>query len=272
MTRPEGTEWLDTAIAAARAGGEVLRAHHGRLRPGSVTAKGLHDYVTDVDRRSQEKILALLEERFPGVPVLAEEAPGTDRPAGEAGPRWVVDPLDGTTNFIHGFPCFAVSVALEMDGRPAAGAVLDPLRDELYDGALGLGARLRGERLSVSTTSDLDAALVATGFPFRRPERLSAYLPCLGEVLRRTSGVRRAGSAALDLCAVAAGRVDAFWEEGLSRWDVSAGTVIVEEAGGRVTGFTGEAGEHLATGEVVASNGPLHAPLLEIVRRHLVRG
>jgi myo-inositol-1(or 4)-monophosphatase len=263
-------ELLDGAVAAARAGGGVLRARYGSLRPGEVDEKGTNDFVTAVDRESEEAVLAVLRDRFPGTAILAEESSGEEgggTATGE-GLRWVVDPLDGTTNYIHGYPCFAVSVSCERDGRPAAGAVLDPHRDALYTAARGAGAWRDGEPIEVAPGRLLHGSLLVTGFPFRALDRLPEYLPCFEELLRSVSGMRRDGSAALDMCYVACGWYDGFWEMGLSRWDLSAGSLIVEEAGGIASGFCGKSGEHLATGDVVAANAHLHPRILEVVQRH----
>jgi myo-inositol-1(or 4)-monophosphatase len=265
VTEAELRDLLRGAEAAARAGGEVLRRRYGTLRPGEVDEKGRSDFVTAVDRESEEAVLRVLRERFPGTAVLAEESGG----AGEGpGLRWVVDPLDGTTNYIHGYPCFAVSVGCEADGAPAAGVVWDPHAGALFAAARGLGARRNGEPVRASRCEGLRESLLVTGFPFRSLDRMDRYLPCFEELMRSTSGIRRDGSAALDMCYVACGWYDGFWEMGLSRWDLCAGTVIVEEAGGIVTDFAGAPAGHLLTGDVVAAGPALHARLLEVVRKH----
>lgn len=252
------------AAVAARAGGEVLLRRYGTLTSRAIDTKGRNDFVTEADREAEAAILEAIEDRFPGAAVLAEESGGAQR---KEGLRWVVDPLDGTTNFIHGYPLFGVSVGCERDGVPVAGAVLDPLHDEMFHASLGSGAARNGEPVHVTGCADLADALLVTGFPFKAQDRMRPYLASFEDFLRRVSGVRRDGSAALNLCYVACGRFDAFWELGLSRWDLSAGTIILREAGGRITGFAGEEEDHLGTGDVVASNARLHEAMLEIVGR-----
>jgi len=251
-------------VAAARAGGEVLMRRFGTLTSEAIDLKGRNDFVTEADREAEAAVLAVIEERFPGAAVLAEESGGAQ---GSEGLRWVVDPLDGTTNYIHGYPMFGVSVGCEEDGVPVAGAVLDPLHEELFQAARGLGATLGGEAVHVSACADLGASLLVTGFPFKAHGRMGPYLGSFEDFLRRVAGIRRDGSAALNLCYVACGRYDGFWELGLSRWDLSAGTIVLQEAGGKLTGFGGEAEDHLETGDVVASNTLLHEAMQEIVSR-----
>lgn len=258
-------ELLEGAVAAARAGGEALMRHFGRLEEGQIDEKGRNDFVTRADRAAEEAVLQAIEERFPGAAVLAEESGGA---AGSEGLRWVVDPLDGTTNYIHGYPLFGVSVACEEDGTPVAGAVLDPLHDELFQARRGGGARLNDQAIGVSGRRDLSDALIVTGFPFRSQDRLREYLGSFETFLRSVAGVRRDGSAALNLCYVACGRYDGFWELGLSRWDLSAGTVILREAGGEITGFAGAGEDHLESGDVVVGNAGLHEAMLAVVARH----
>lgn len=252
------------AVAACRAAGEVLLRRFGSIPPAAVQEKGRHDYVTQADREAEEAALAVLEERFPGAAVLAEESGGPQR---REGLRWVVDPLDGTTNYVHGYPLFAVSVSCEMDGTPAVGAVLDPLRGELFQAMRGAGATLGDERISVSERRVLGRALLVSGHPFREQDRMDSYVAGFADFLRRASAVRRDGSASLDLCYVACGRYDGFWEMGLGRWDLSAGAIIVREAGGVVTGF-GAGEDPLETGNVVASNSRIHEAMLEVLRAH----
>jgi myo-inositol-1(or 4)-monophosphatase len=250
------------ACEAARAGGRILRERFRAERPLRVELKGHHDFVTEVDREAEAAVVGCLLGHFPDHEVMAEE--GTPRAERRAF-RWVVDPLDGTTNFIHGVPVFAVSVAVEDDRGLAAGAILDPLRDEMFHARRGGGAFLNGEPTRCSTIPDLHAGLVATGFPFRELSRLGAYLRSFEAFARSTAGIRRAGSACLDLAYTACGRYDGFWEVGLSRWDIAAGALIVREAGGTVTDVLG--GDHfLESGDVVAAGARLHPCLLEITR------
>lgn len=263
-------ELLDVARAAARAGGEVIAAaRERRVGAGpaglSVRVKKASDFVTEVDVAAEKAVVETLARLRPDDGLLAEE--GSERPSA-SGLRWVVDPLDGTTNFIHDLPAVCVSIACERivaDGEApqiVAGAVLDVVHDALYDACLGGGARCNGHAIGVSREEDFAHALVGTGIPFRNLEVLPSFLPELGRVTSRTAGIRRFGSAALDLCLVASGRLEAFWEHGLARWDVAAGTLVVTEAGGRVTDLSGGS-SHLDTGDILATNGRFHAPMLE---------
>lgn len=249
--------------AAALAGAAVVReAHAGRGSIDfSIRYKGPVDLVTEVDRKAEEAIIARLRRDCPEVPILAEErgtvaGARTDR-------RFLVDPLDGTTNFAHGFPVFAVSVAYEERGTVLAGAVVDPVREEVFAAERGAGARRNDSPIAVSSATDLERALLATGFPYSR-EALERALVRFSAMMRRARAVRRAGSAALDLCWLAAGRLDGFWEEGLRVWDTAAGELIVREAGGRVTDF---AGNPFANGgpNLTASNGGIHEELLRLL-------
>ena len=257
-----GPQFEVAAREAALEGGRVLRemfAERTRLR---VDTKGLHDYVTDADRAAEAAVLDLLQRRFPDHAFLSEErAPRS----GSAAYRWVVDPLDGTTNFVHGLRSFAVSVAVEDDVGPLAGAIHDPLHDETFHAHRGGGARLNDAPIHCSRPAGLHAALLATGFPFRDLSRLDAYLRAFERFSRGAAALRRAGSAALDLAYVACGRHDGFWELGLSRWDLAAGVLLVAEAGGRVSDLVGGPG-YLESGDVVASSPELHESMLAITR------
>ena len=250
-------------VEAAEAGAAVVRrAHRARGERGfGIDLKGPIDLVTAVDHAAETAIVECLRRLQPAVPILAEErgVVGGSR----AGCRFIVDPLDGTTNFAHGFPVFAVSIAYEEGGEVLAGAVLDPVREELFTAEAGCGAHLNGVPIRVSPTADMRHALLATGFPYSS-EAMDRALDLFVRVMRRVRAVRRAGSAALDLCCVAAGRLDAFWEETLRAWDTAAGEVIVREAGGIVSDFDG--GPFTNGGPNIAvSNGPLHPALLEIL-------
>lgn len=247
------------ACDAARAGGAVLRARF-RDRSIQVERKGLHDFVTAVDREAESAVLEILRARCPGHAVMAEESAPE---AAAAAYRWVVDPLDGTTNFIHGVPVFGVSVALEDDRGPLAAAIFDPIHDELFHAHRDGGARLNGEPIRCSPTTDPHQMLVATGFPFRELSRLEGYLRVFESVLRSTSGLRRAGAACIDLAYTACGRYDGFFEIGLSRWDISAGALLVLEAGGGVSDVLGAEG-YLESGDIVAASGASHPLLLAL--------
>ncbi len=250
-------------VGAAEAGAEVVReAHTARQsRTFAVDLKGPIDLVTEVDRAAEDAVVEQLRKFFPEVPILAEERGLLGGSRTDC--RFLVDPLDGTTNFAHGFPVFAVSVAYEEEGEVIAGAVLDPVRNELFAAERGEGAMLDGAPIRVSPTADFQSALLATGFPYSR-EAMDRALALFCRIMRNARSVRRAGSAALDLCAVAAGRLDGFWEETLRAWDTAAGELIVREAGGRVTDFVGDpfvnGGPNIAV-----SNGRLHSALLDML-------
>lgn len=250
------------ACEAALHGGEVLRSRFREGRSLHVEQKGLHDFVTEVDREAERAVVEWIRERFPDHGVLAEE--GSAGPSG-SGYRWVIDPLDGTTNFIHGVGTFSVSVALEGPGGLLAGAIHDPVHAETFHARRGGGAKLDGRAIRCTQVEQLDDALLATGFPFRELARLDRYVRSFTAFARSTAGLRRAGSAALDLAHVACGRYDGFWEIGLSRWDIAAGCLIVAEAGGIVTDVTGGSG-YLTSGDLVAAGPAVHAAMLPVTR------
>jgi myo-inositol-1(or 4)-monophosphatase len=245
---------LDVALAAARIGGAIIsEAFGGRY---DAEYKGRHDPVTKVDHASEEAIIELIRTERPDDAIVAEESGGLETP----GRHWIIDPLDGTVNFIHGIPQIAVSVGLWEGTTPLSGVVLDPLRDETFTAEAGQGARLNGADIHVSPTDDLDRAVVATGFPYDHADHAPEYAAALGAVLESVNGIRRFGSATLDLAWVAAGRFDAFWELGIAPWDQAAGILLVREAGGRVTDPFGN--DSLpGTRLVMATNGTLHDAL-----------
>jgi myo-inositol-1(or 4)-monophosphatase len=261
------TELLDTAVRAARAGATALAPFLAGSAPIDVSEKSRHDFVTAADIAVERAVAAEILRSHPGHRILGEEEAHADLSL--PGPVWIVDPLDGTTNFIHGYPVFAVSVGCAESGRVLAGAVFDPSRNELFVGARGHGAEVNGRRLCVSARRTIHDALIGTGFPFRQLERVDAYLATLRDVIEVTAGVRRPGSASLDLCAVAAGRYDGFWEQGLKPWDMAAASVMIEEAGGTVTDFHGDGAGWLEGGDVVTGAPGVHEELLAIVARHL---
>jgi myo-inositol-1(or 4)-monophosphatase len=256
MTRDPGA-LRDAAARFARASGAVLRDGWGRTHHPEL--KRRVDLVTDYDRRSEALLLEAIAREFPGDAVLAEES-GVRAVAG-ARVRWIVDPLDGTTNFAHNYPFFCVSVGVEVDGTLAAGAVYDPVRDELFAAAAGAGATLNGAPIHVSSIAHVQEALLITGFPYEHPE---LSLPLFGAFLVRAQGVRRDGSAALNLCYLACGRFDGFWEDDLSPWDMAAGTLIAREAGGVVTAYDGGPFE-LDGRQILGSNGHIHEEMREIL-------
>ena len=241
--------------------GDVIRDHIGNISYSRILSKGPADYVTEIDRKSEDLITELIRRRFPDHHIMAEES-ATSGLGEEV--TWIIDPLDGTTNFIHGFPFVAVSIAASVKKEVVLGFVLDPIREELFTASRGQGAFLNGARMNVRNTFGLDEALVATGFPFRAKHLLEPYLNTFKSVFKKVSGIRRTGSAALDLAYVAAGRVDGFWEAGLKPWDIAAGSLLILEAGGCVDDFWGER-NYLQTGHIVAGTPPVHSFLLEKV-------
>ena len=258
----ELNDLVDVAERAAERAANYVRA----ARPpeaASWTEKSRHDFVTEVDREAEELIAETLTGLVPGSAVVGEEL----SPAAEYTERvvWLVDPLDGTTNYLHGYPQYAVSIGARVDGVLSVGVVHDVARDVAYRGALGHGAWSGGKRLAVSGLTDPTRSLVGTGFPFKRLDLLERYLGQFAAVMRGASGIRRAGAAALDLADVAAGRFDAFWELMLAPWDVAAGVVLVREAGGLVTTLDGSA-DVLGHGSIVAGNPTLHGWLMDLLR------
>ncbi len=265
------SQLLETARASAAAGAQVLRGRWGsRL---AVENKDRFDFVTDADRQAEAAVLEVIGQRHPDHALLAEESSsGRWRDLCCApGVTWVVDPLDGTTNFIHGFPHVAVSVAAVSRGRPLAGVVADVTKGEEFWAVRGEGAFLGGQRLRTSAQTDPERALLCTGFPFRDRARLAPYLELFQELFLQVSDVRRAGAAALDLAYVAAGRAEGFWEMGLKPWDLAAGMLLVEEAGGVVSDFAG-GGETLWRGDVVAACPGLHGLMRAACARRFPRG
>ena len=252
-------EFQRVALAAARSAGALIRDRFGGTQ--DVSFKGEVDLVTAVDRAAESLIVEAIRAEFPDHGIVAEES-GARNERGRY--RWYVDPLDGTTNFAHGYPHVAVSIALALDDVLQVGVVHDPLRGETFAAARGDGARLDDAPIRVSPTTDLGRALLATGFPYDRRRRAGFYLAFVEAALTRAQCVRRGGSAALDLCYVAAGRLDGFWEWKLQPWDTAAGRLIVEEAGGRVSDFAG-APHDLAGTETAGSNGALHEALLAML-------
>jgi myo-inositol-1(or 4)-monophosphatase len=243
---------LETAVAAARAGGETLLARWRALPQDAVSEKRQNDFVTLADRESEQRIIATLRDAFPADGFLAEEGGGVGLGTRD-GRVWIIDPLDGTSNFIAGFPFWCVSIAASERGELVAGVVWDPLRGELYAAERGAGAFRDGKRLEVVRRGDVDGAFLATGFPFRSRDQIDVYLALFRALFLRARAIRRAGSAALDLANVAAGVFDGFFEFRLSAWDIAAGAVLIEEAGGELTDFAGGRG-YLAHGNVVAGS------------------
>jgi myo-inositol-1(or 4)-monophosphatase len=253
----------EVALRAAKEAGAILR--EGMEQARIIEYKGVKNIVTDMDRRSEEVIATLVQRELPGHSLVSEE--GT-RLQGDSGYRWFVDPLDGTTNYAHGYPCFSVSIGVERDGEVIYGVVYDPTLEELFTAERNAGAFLNGKRLRVSAISRLSDALLATGFPPDVATAEENNLDHFATFMKRAQAVRRPGSAALDLCYVAAGRFDGFWELRLSPWDVAAGSLMVMEAGGRVTDLRGQP-LRLSKPQVVASNGLLHDEMLRILAKEI---
>lgn len=260
---PEKDEFLKIAIEAARCGGRVVLSSLGSISEEDISLKHASDFVTRVDRESEQGIIGTIRRHFPNHSFLAEES---ERDLETDEYRWIIDPLDGTTNYIHGYPVFSLSIALEYNREIRLGVILDPLRNELFSAVKGRGAFLNGERVWVSRLDNPSNALIATGFPFRRKEMADRYLDLFRNIFQRVSDLRRAGSAALDLAYLSCGRCDGFFEIGLGPWDVAAGSILVQEAGGIVTDFGGGP-KFLSTGNIVAGNHALHGVLLNEVRK-----
>jgi myo-inositol-1(or 4)-monophosphatase len=254
--------FLETAVFAARSAGQIILDNLGRLSKDDVSLKQVSDFVTRVDKESEACIIRIIRERYPAHHVLAEESV---KETGREGYRWIIDPLDGTTNFIHRYPVFCVSIALEYKSKIVAGVIFDPLRKDLFFAEKGKGAFLNEQPITVSTITTCPNSLITTGFPFRMKEFIDPYLKLFKNVLFKVSDLRRAGSAALDLAYLAAGRCEGFFEIGLSPWDIAAGSLIIEEAGGVITDF-GRGNEYLSTGNIVAGNRAIHAELMKEVQ------
>jgi myo-inositol-1(or 4)-monophosphatase len=255
---------LNIAVRAARRAGEVIVRSLVRLESLEVTSKGRHDYVSEIDRSAEREIIDIIHKHYPQHAILAEESGSS----GEGDTVWIIDPLDGTTNFLHGFPVFAVSIAVQQRGRLEIGVIYDPMRQEVFTAARGEGAHLENRRIRVSKQRGLEDALLATGFPYREDQPYADnYFAMLRMLTSMTAGVRRPGSAALDLAYVACGRVDGFWEMGLKAWDTAAGTLMIREAGGRVGTLGGE--EYRLGANIVAGAPKVYQALIEALATHV---
>ncbi len=255
---------INIAVRAARSAGRILMRYYEHTEGLQIDQKSRNDFVSEVDRQAEQVIIHELRGKFPSHAILAEETgshKGDDY-------QWVIDPLDGTTNYLHGVPQFSVSIALKHKGQLEHGLVYDPLREEMYTASRGGGARLNDRRLRVSQRLGLEGALLGTGFPFRDQRFLPEYLGMLKALIKDTAGIRRPGSAALDFAYVAAGRTDGFWELGLSQWDVAAGALLVREASGVVSDIAGGEG-FLETGNVVAGGFKVHGAILKEIKPFL---
>ncbi len=260
----EWSDYLQIAIKAAKQAGEFIVERYNSLDEIGFTRKALFDYVTEIDAESEQLIIKTLRDAFPSHRILSEETLKESSSNDEY--LWIIDPLDGTTNFIHKYPVFAISIALQYKDDIIIGAVYDPLRDELFTAEKGRGAFLNGQRIFVSRRNSIEDAIITTGFPFRAKDRINDYLEVFKSLFLRCSDLRRAGSAALDLAYTASGRCEGFFELGLSAWDVAAGSLLVEEAGGMVSDFKG-GGEYLSTGDIVAATPAIHGIIVDEVQK-----
>ncbi len=248
---------LNIAIRAARAAGDIIIRQIDHVQDLPVTKKSRNDFVTEVDRQAEMVIIEILHKSYPDHAILAEES-GRQ---GDSPYLWIIDPLDGTTNYLHGFPQYAVSIALQHRGELDQAVVYDPLRQELFTASRGRGAMLNNRRIRVSKQKHLEGALLGTGFPFKEQERLDKYLDGFRVLFPMTAGIRRAGAASLDLAYVACGRLDGFWELGLKSWDMAAGALLIKEAGGLISDLDSK-DTYLKSGDVVAANPEIHDEML----------
>ncbi|MGA9394116.1 MAG: inositol monophosphatase family protein [Azonexus sp.] len=260
---------LTIAIKAARRAGQIINRASNDLDLLKVETKQPNDFVTEVDRKAEAAIIETLREAYPQYGILAEESGQTAATgSGESEYQWIIDPLDGTTNFIHGLPQYAVSIALAKGNSLEQAVIFDPNRNELFTASKGAGAFLNERRIRVSKRSKLHDSLIGTGFPYRMFEHIDTYLAIFKELAQKTSGQRRPGAASLDLAYVACGRYDGFWEFGLAPWDMAAGALIISEAGGLVSDMRGEA-TYLASGNIIAGTPKIFAPLLNLIQGKL---
>ncbi|MBX9937525.1 MAG: inositol monophosphatase [Burkholderiaceae bacterium] len=257
---------LNVAIKAARAAGAIINRAALDVEAVRISQKQINDFVTEVDHASEQAIIETLLTAYPGHGILAEES-GSQYGAKDSEFVWIIDPLDGTTNFIHGFPVYAVSIALSVRGKIEQAVVYDPSRNDLFTATKGRGAYLNERRIRVSKRTQLKDSLVSTGFPFRPGDNFQNYMRMMADVMPRTAGLRRPGAAALDLAYIAAGYCDGFFESGLSIWDVAAGSLLVTEAGGLIGNFTGEA-DFLDQGECLAGNPRIYGQLVSILGKY----
>ncbi|MDD2724486.1 MAG: inositol-1-monophosphatase [Methylovulum sp.] len=255
---------LNIAVRAARSAGELILRSSDNIGQLRIDQKGKNDYASEVDRMAEREIISIIKAAYPDHAILAEESgehQGNDF-------VWVIDPLDGTTNFLHGFPQYAVSIALKHKGRLEVGVIYDPLRDELFTAKRGGGAMLNNRRLRVTQQLSLKGALLGTGFPFKTDLHLKAYMGMFSSLTMECAGIRRAGSAALDLAYVAAGRLDGFWEIGVMEWDIAAGVLLIKEAGGVVTDFSFNDG-YLQSGNLIAGCPKMHQLMYQLIEPHV---
>lgn len=260
---------LNIAIKAARRAGQIINRASNDLDLLKVSTKQPNDFVTEIDKAAEIAIIEMLQEAYPTYGILAEESGETaGKNSQDAEYQWIIDPLDGTTNFIHGLPQYAVSIALAKSGMIEQAVVFDPNRNELFTASKGAGAFLNERRIRVSRRTKLGEALIGTGFPYRTFDKIDLYLAIFRELAEKTAGQRRPGAASLDLAYVACGRYDGFWEFGLSPWDMAAGALLISEAGGLISDLRGNA-DYLQTGNVIAGTPKVFAPLLKLIQNKL---
>lgn len=259
---------LNTAIKAARKAGTVILRHANHVDRLNIESKGRNDFVSEVDRLAEAEIIQIIRHAYPDHDILAEESgvQDGDRNGNKSGSqyKWIIDPLDGTTNFLHGYPQYAVSIAVTDNDKLDQAVIFDPLRDELFIASRGKGAQLNDRKIRVSKTINLESALLGTGFPFKNLDKIETWIETFRQLLPESSGVRRAGSAALDLAHVASGRLDGFWEFDLQPWDIAAGCLLIQESGGIVTDFN-EADEFLKNGNVIAGTPKIYEQMVKIL-------
>ena len=256
---------VNIAVRAARAAGDVILRYHNQVDLLTIENKSINDFVSEVDKTAEKAIINEIKKAFPKHSILAEES---GEILGDSDFQWIIDPLDGTTNYLHGFPQYAVSIALLEKQVITHGVIYDPFKEELFTASNGDGAYLNNERIRVTMSNGLQDTLIGTGFPFKDPQHLDCYLETFKAIHPHVSGIRRAGSAALDLAYLAAGRLDGFWEIGLNSWDIAAGSLLVKEAGGFIGDFSGR-DQYMETGNVVAGNTDVYKALLKKIHPQL---
>ena len=259
---------VNIAVRAARRAGNLIASAVEQVDRLEITEKASNDFVTQVDRQAEEAIISVIRDAYPDHSILGEEGGELEGKKDGVNYQWVIDSLDGTTNFLHGFPQFAVSIGVRYKGRLEHAVIYDPMRQELFTASRGGGAQLNDRRLRVTSRKGLEGALLGTGFPFKQQQHLDSYMATFKALFPMTAGIRRPGSAALDLAYVAAGRLDGFWEIGLSPWDMAAGALLIQEAGGLVSDFGG-GNDYLETGNIVAGNPKVFKAILQTIRPHL---
>lgn len=254
---------INVAKEACLASGKILLDNLGKLNSSQIETKSKNNYVTEVDKLSEETIIKIIKSIYPDHSIFAEES-GDDNISSDY--RWIIDPLDGTTNYIHGVPFFCISIALEYQGEIILGVIYDPVRNEMFYAEKGKGAYLNSEKIHVSKKEDISTSVITVGFPYKSYHNIEHYINTLTKIAGRCSNIRKVGSSAIDLAYVAAGRFDGYWELDLGQWDIAAGIILIQEAGGIVTDTEGDK-NFMQTGNTVASNKKIHSQLLEILNR-----